>query len=337
MIRLAVDGMGGDHAPKAIISGTLQALDRFDNIEVTIFGDETLMQPYLKAHKRLKVIHSPKAFDMGIKEIGRDTLRKDKDASMIMAMQYVKDGHADAVISAGPTQALIFSAYFIIRPMKEMSRVAIAPMVPAVSGKPTILLDAGGNIDAKPEHLVDFAVFSTVALREVYGVKDPKVGLINIGSEKGKGRDLELETYELLNNHPDINFYGNLEPKEILDSEAHVLLSDGFTANIVMKTMEGAGKAMGTVLKREIMRGFFSKLAAAIFLRKALKNFKKALSADEVGGALIAGLEHVVVKAHGSSSDYAFSNAIRQAKNMVEKDVIGKVKKALGKNNEGTV
>ncbi len=331
MIRLAIDGMGGDLAPKEIVEGTLLALNRFDSIEATIFGDTALMAPYLKEHPRLKVVHAAKFFDMGEKNVGRDTLKM-KDASMIMAIQHVKDGLSDAVVSAGPTQVLIFASYFLIKPMKEMSRVAIAPIVPTISGKPAFLLDAGGNIDAKPEHLVDFAVYASVALREVFNVKEPKVGLINIGTEPGKGRDIDVQTYQLLKDHPAIHFYGNLEPKEILDSEADVLLSDGFTANIVMKTMEGTAKAVGAILKREIKRGFFSKLAAGLFLRKALKNFKKSFSQDEVGGALIAGLDKVVIKAHGSSSAYAFSNGIRQAKMMVEKDVIGKVKNALGKS-----
>ncbi|CDR31308.1 Phosphate acyltransferase [Acholeplasma oculi] len=334
MIHLAIDAMGGDLAPKEIILGSLDALKAYPNLKLTLFGDLELMKPYLVTHERLYTVHAPKFFDMGVKDIGRNTLRNDKDTSMIMAMNFVKEGHADGIVSAGPTQALIFSSFFLIRPMKEMSRVAIAPMIPSVQGKPTILLDAGGNIDAKPEHLVDFAVFSTVVLKEVYGQVNPSVGLINIGTEKGKGREIDVETFNLLSEHKGINFYGNLEPKEILTSDAQILLSDGFTANIVMKTMEGTAKAMGTILKREIKSSLISKLAAVLFMKKQLKNFKKAMSADEVGGALIAGLEHVVVKAHGSSERYAFMNAIRQAKQMVEFDVINKVKKALGSKNE---
>lgn len=330
MIKIAIDGMGGDHAPEQICLGTMDALNKFNDIEITIFGDQEKMKPFLKDHPRLNIIHTSKALDMGIKDIGRDTLRNDKDSSMLMALQYVKDGHADAVVSAGPTQALIFSSYFLVRPMKEMSRVAIAPMIPHLSGKPAMLLDAGGNIDAKPEQLLDFAIYATVALEEVYGFKNPKVGLINIGTEKGKGRDLEVQTYELLENHPNINFFGNLEPKELLESEANILLSDGFTANIVMKTVEGTAKSTGKILKREIKRSIFSAIIAKLFLRKAFTNFKKSLSSDEVGGALIAGLEKIVIKAHGSSNAYAFHNAIRQAKTMVEKDVIGKVKSVLG-------
>lgn len=333
MIRLAIDGMGGDFAPKEIVLGTIEALKAYDNIELTIFGDEEKMKPYLITHPRLKVIHAPKAFDMGVKNIGRDTLRNDKDTSMLMAMQYVKDGLADGLVSAGPSQALIFSAFFMIRPMKIMSRIAIAPMVPVPSGKPTILLDAGGNIDAKPEHLVDFAVFSTIVLKEVYGVEKPSVGLINIGTEKGKGREFDIETFKQLESNPNLTFYGNLEPKEILTSDANILLSDGFTANIVMKTIEGTAKAMGGVLKKEIKSSFFAMLGAKLFLSKQLKNFKKAMSSDEIGGALIAGLEKVVVKAHGSSNAYAFKNAIRQAKSMVEHDVINKVKKVLEKTD----
>ncbi|WP_162146886.1 phosphate acyltransferase PlsX [Acholeplasma granularum] len=334
MIKLAIDGMGGDYAPKEIVEGSILALKTFDDIELTIFGDESKMKPFLIEHPRLKVVHTPKYFDMGVKDIGRHTLREDKDTSMLMAINHVKEGLSDGLVSAGPTQALIFASFFMIRPMKEMSRVAIAPMIPSVAGKPTILLDAGGNIDAKPEHLVDFAVFSTIVLKEVYGVKDPKVGLINIGTEKGKGREIDKQTFNLLEAHPEINFYGNLEPKEILTSEAQVIVSDGFTANIVMKTMEGTAKALGQILKREIKSSFWAKLAAVLFLKKPLKNFKKSMSADEVGGALISGLDKVVVKAHGSSNAYAFMNAIRQAKTMVSQDVIGKVKKVLGNKDE---
>ncbi|MBG0762487.1 phosphate acyltransferase PlsX [Acholeplasma laidlawii] len=334
MIKLAIDGMGGDNAPKEIVEGSILALKQFDDIELTIFGDLDQMKPYLIEHPRLKVVHTPKYFDMGVKDIGRHTLRDDKDTSMLMAINHVKEGLADGVVSSGPTQALIFASFFMIRPMKEMKRVAIAPMVPTVIGKPTILLDAGGNIDAKAEHLLDFAIFSTIALKEVYGVKSPKVGLINIGTEPGKGRDIDKETYELLSKHPLIDFYGNLEPKEILTSDAQILLSDGFTANIVMKTMEGTASALGKILKREIKASFWGKLAAVLFLKKPLKRFKQSMSADEVGGALIAGLDKVVVKAHGSSEAYAFMNAIRQAKTMVSHDVIGKVKSVLRGQDE---
>ncbi len=334
MYKIAVDGMGGDFAPKEIVLGVLLALDRFKDIEVTLFGDEELMKPYLKEHPRLKIIHTDKYFDMGVSDIGRSTLRNDKDTSMLKAITYVKEGHADAVVSAGPTQALIFASYFLIRPLKEMKRVAIAPFIPSYSNKPTILLDAGGNIDAKPEHILDFSIFSTIVLEEVYGEKNPKVGLINIGTEESKGRELELESYKLLKEHPLINFYGNLEPKEILESEAQILVSDGFTANIVMKTMEGTAKTMGNILKREIKNSFWAKLSAVLFLRKTLRNFKKSLSPDEIGGALLAGLNNVVIKAHGSSNAYAFSNAIMQATTMLRKDVINKVKDALKKDDE---
>src|SRR5690606_9172747 len=315
MIRLAVDGMGGDFAPKEIVLGTLEALNLYENIEIVLFGNKEAMAPYLKEHKRLEVIDVPNAFDMGVKDIGIDTLRK-KDYSMIAAMYAVKEGKADALISAGPTQVLVFGSQFIIKPLEGFERCAIAPLIPSLEGKPTYLLDAGGNINTKPEHMLGNAIFTSVALREVYGVKDPKVALINIGTEVGKGRDLDKEAYELLANHEAINFYGNLEPKEILDSDAQVLLSDGFTANIVMKTMEGTAKAMGKMLKREIKSGFFS-MIGALFMKKALKNFKKSMSPDEIGGALLVGLNKVVIKAHGSSNAYAFTNAIRQANDMV--------------------
>lgn len=339
MIRLAVDGMGGDHAPKEIVLGTLSALDTYKNIEVTLFGDEEKMAPYLKDHPRLKVIHTPDFFDMGEKGMMTpDKLKQFKDTSMIASLRYVYDGYADAVISAGPTQMLVPASVLVVRRMKQMRGIAIAPFVPTVNGMPAILLDAGANIESKPEQMVSNAIYASVVLKEVFGVEKPKVGLINIGTEIGKGRTLEKETYDLLEKHPNIHFYGNLEPKEIIDGEAQVLLSDGFTANIVMKTMEGTAKAMGTILKRELTQSFFTKLVAGVFLKKRLKAFKKAMDPNEVGGAMIIGLRNIVIKAHGSSNAYAFQNAIRQAKSMVEKEVIQKVSTVLGSEpNEGTV
>lgn len=332
MIRLAVDGMGGDYAPEPIVSGTLLALEKFDNIEITLFGDETKMAPFLKQHQRLKIVHTPHYLEMGEKDPIRQ-YRSNKEMSMFMAMQYVKDGHADAIISAGPTQALVVGGHFIIRKMPAMKRVAIAPIIPSYDQRGRILMDSGANVDFKPEHLVDFAVYATIMAEKVLKRDKPKVALINIGTEEGKGREEDKETFKLLKAHPDINFYGNLEPKEVFTTEADILVSDGFTANIVMKTMEGTAKGLGQVLKREIKSSIFATIGA-LFMRKALKRFKKSLDASEIGGALLMGLNSVVIKAQGASKSYGFFNAIRQAKEMVEAHVIELVSEALSKKED---
>jgi glycerol-3-phosphate acyltransferase PlsX len=332
MIRLAVDGMGGDYAPEPMVKGTLMALDKFDNIDITIFGDETKMAPYLKQHERLHVVHTPHYLPMGEKDPIHQ-YRTNKEHSMFMAMQYVKDGKADAVVSAGPTQALVVGGHFIIRKMPQMKRVAIAPVIPSIDGKGRILLDSGANVDFKPEHLLDFAIYASIMAEKVLNHPNPKVALINIGTEDGKGRDFDKETFALLKESNDVNFYGNIEPKEILTTDADVLLSDGFTANIVMKTMEGTAKGLGAILKREIKSSIFS-MIGGLFMKGALNRFKKSLDASEIGGALLMGFQNIVIKAQGASKEYGFFNGIRQAKEMVEANVIERVKEALEKKED---
>jgi len=333
MIRLAVDGMGGDNAPAEIVKGTMLALEKFDNIHITLFGDQEKMAPYLKAHPRLEIVHTPYFLEMGEKDPIKQ-YRTHKDASMFMAMQHVKDGKADGIVSAGPTQALVVGGHFIIRRMPAMKRVAICPVIPSYDGRGRLLLDSGANVEFKPEHLLDFAVYATIMAEKVLKRDKPTLGLINIGTEDGKGRDFDKETFALLKSSKDVNFVGNIEPKEVFTTTADILLSDGFTANIVMKTMEGTAKGMGMLLKREIKSSFISKIGA-LFMKKALYNFKKSLDASEIGGALIMGLDAVVIKAQGASLAYGFYNGIRQAKEMVEANVIQLVSDVLSKKEVG--
>ncbi len=332
MIKIAIDGMGGDHAPEPIVKATLRALETFDNISVTIFGDESLMAPYLKQHHRLTVVHTPHYLSMGEKDAIKQ-YRTNKELSMFMAMTHVKDGYSDAVVSAGPTQALVVGGHFIIRRMKSMHRVAIAPIIPSYDKRGRILLDCGANIDFKPEHLHEFSVYATIMAEKVLNRDNPQVALINIGTEDGKGREFDKEAFNLLKESNKINFYGNVEPKEILTAEADILISDGFTANIVMKTLEGTAKGVGKILKREIKSSVFA-MIGALFMRKALKRFKKALDPTEIGGALLMGFNNVVVKAQGSSDENGFFNGIRQAKEMVEANVIKLVSEELTKKED---
>lgn len=331
MIKIAVDGMGGDFAPEPIVKGTLTALDKFKNIEITIFGDQDKMKPFLKEHDRLKVVHTPFYLEMGEQDPIKQ-YRTNKELSMFKALKALKDKEVDAVVSAGPTQALVVGGHFIVKRMPLMKRVAIAPVIPSYDKRGRILLDSGANVDLRAEHLHDFAVYASIVANKVLKRENPTVALINIGSEEGKGREIDIETYKLLKEDPNINFFGNLEPKDAFITEADILLSDGFTGNIVMKAMEGAATGLGMVLKREIKSSFRSKLGA-LLMKKSLNNFKRSLDASEIGGALLMGLNGVVIKAHGSSNDFAFYNAIRQAKEMAEADVIRIVSEALEKKD----
>lgn len=331
MIKLAIDGMGGDFAPEPIIKGTLLALDKYSNIEITVFGDEEKMAPFLKEHPRLKVVHTTSFLDMGIEDPVFE-YRNNKEHSLFKAMQFVADGHADAVVTAGPTQAVVVGGQLILRKMKGMRRAAIAPIIPSYDRQGKIMLDSGANVDLAPEHILNLAIYASIVAKEVLKRENPKIALINIGTEESKGRPQDRETFELLKNNENINFFGNLEPKEVFTTEADVLVTDGFTGNIVMKTMEGTAMGLGMVLEREIKSKLRNKIGY-LFMKPALRAFKKSLDASEIGGALVIGLNHVLIKAHGSSNDFAFFNAIRQAKEMIEKDVINTVGNILNKKD----
>lgn len=326
MIKIAVDAMGGDFAPKEQIAGVYQALKVHDDIEITLFGEEAVMRPYLKEdHPRIKLIETEGVISMGEKDpIG--AIRSNRKSSMAMALKSVKEKTHDAVVSSGATQALIAGAHIIMGRMQGIKRTAIAPVLPTVvKGSSFILIDSGGNIEIKAEFMVQQAYFATVYAREVLGVKNPQVGLINIGTEEGKGRPLDIEVAEALKAHPAISFYGNVEPKDVLNPPTTILLSDGFTANILMKTIEGSARGFATILKQELSRGFLGKLGLLLSI-KNLKAFKKRLSPEEIGGAMIYGLDGVLVKAQGSSNANGFYNAIRQARKIVDQDVLGKVR-----------
>lgn len=255
-------------------------------------------------------------------------IRNNRDSSMVKALYSAKNGETSAVVSAGPTQALIVGAHLVIKRMEKMHRVALAPIIPSVDQKGRILLDVGANIELRAEHMLELALYATVVSREYLGVENPSVALMNIGTEEGKGRELEKETFKLLKENPQINFLGNIEGKEILTTEANIVLTDGYTGNVLMKTMEGTAKGMGNMLKEEIKSSLMGKIGY-LFMKKNLKRFQKRMDASEIGGAMIFGIKAPVIKAHGSSNAYAFMNAIRQARQFVSNKVVEKVELAL--------
>ena len=327
MIKLAIDAMGGDFAPVEIVKGCDLALEKFKDIELVLYGDENQIKPLLKAKERVSIVHTTQVIDMGVKD-PVSAIRNNKDASLVRAMKAVKECSQQAVVSAGPTQALIVGAHLIIKRLEKRHRVALAPSIPSLDQKGKILLDVGANIELRAEHMLELAIFASTVANAYLGIDNPSIALMNIGTEEGKGRDLEKETFKLLKEHPLINFLGNIEGKEIMTTTANIVLTDGYTGNVLMKTIEGTAKAMGNMLKEEI-KGSIGGLIGALFMKQTLKRFKKRMDASEIGGAMIFGINAPVIKAHGSSNAYAFSNAIRQARTFVENDVIEKVKEAL--------
>ena len=212
--------------------------------------------------------------------------------------------------------------------MKGMKRVALCPQLPNVFGKSRIMLDVGANTDIRPEHILQHAQYASIFYQETRGVEKPLVGLINIGTEPGKGRDQEKEVFKLLSEDESINFFGNVEPKDMLTTECDILVTDGFSGNLVMKTMEGTAKAVGSLLKQEIKKSFRSKIGA-LFMKKSLNTFKSTLNSEEVGGAVVFGVDGTIVKAHGNSSAYAFSKAIELCVKAVKGNVVETMKEKL--------
>ncbi len=323
MINIAVDAMGGDYAPKEQVEGAMLAIRDFEDVHITLYGDESTLKKYLRDDTRVDIVHTTSTIDMGEKD-PIHAIRGNRDSSMARALESVRQEKNDAVVSSGATQALIAGAHILVGRMKKMKRTAIAPVIPTAPGGKMVLLDSGGNLEIKPEYMVQQAYFASIYAEEILGIESPRVGLINIGTEEGKGRDLDNEAYRLFKENDNIRFYGNVEPKDVLNPPADILISDGFTANIVMKTIEGTAKGMGDMLKQEMMRGISGKIVSALALRK-LKRFKRRLDPAEIGGAMIYGLRGVVIKAQGSSRRDGFYNAIRQASDIVRQDVIAKV------------
>lgn len=327
MIKLAIDAAGGDYSYETTIPACLAAIEKNENLSLVLFGDEEKIKAKLGENtKRIEIVHSPRLIDMGehdpISEI-----RRNKDTSMVMSFQAVKDKIVDGVVTCGPTQGVIVAAHIVIRRIKGMKRVALCPNVPSFKETGAIILDVGANTDIKPEFIVQYAEFANIYVKEVKGITNPKCYLLNIGTEPGKGRVLEQETYELLKNSS-IQFCGNMEPKELLTSDADIIITDGYTGNIAMKSFEGTAKAFGKALKEEIKSSLGGKIGY-LFMRKNLKRFQERFSADKIGGANLFGVDGIVVKAHGGSSPEAFENAIHLAYKSVQKDIVNKMKEYL--------
>ena len=332
MIRIAVDGNGGDYGLETTVVGSMMAIKAFKDLEITIFGDEDRIKELLTDSTRITVVNTKETISMGEKDPVR-AIRHQKDASLCLAMKACKNGEADACVTSGPTQCVVVGAHLIVRRLPQMERVALCPFVPNMDGHPRLLLDVGANVELRKEHLGSLAIFASVVSKEVLGVKEPKVGLLNIGAEPGKGREIDKEAYYYLQDLEGINFYGNVEPTEMVDCPADVVVTDGFTGNICMKSIEGTAKNMGKMLSQEIKSSLAGKIGY-LFMRKNMKRFKERMSTKKVGGAMLFGLSKVVVKAHGNSDPESYFNAIRLAKEMVENDVINKVVEKLPKEAE---
>jgi glycerol-3-phosphate acyltransferase PlsX len=329
-MKLALDAMGGDNAPKEIVIGAMKAIQAFPDLHITLVGDETKINEHLTNRERIAIIHTTEVI-LGTDEPVRAVRRK-KDASMVLAASQVADGQADACISAGNTGALMAAGLFVVGRINGIDRPALAPTLPTIGGEGFLLLDVGANADAKPEHLLQNAIMGSIYSEKVRGIKNPRVGLLNIGTEEKKGNDLTKHAFDILK-QANIHFVGNVEARDLLEGVADVVVTDGFTGNMVLKTIEGTALAMFKMLKTALMSSFTSKLAAAV-LKPNLKSLKNTLDYSEYGGAALFGLKAPVIKAHGSSNGQAIFSAIRQTRDMVEKNVVAQIQKTVEENTK---
>lgn len=326
-MKIIVDAFGGDNAPLEVLKGAAEAVQKLD-VEVVLTGNEKIIRETAEKNgislDKISIIHTESVID--IHEEPTAVIKEKDDCSMAVGLKALAEGKGDAFVSAGSTGALVVGATFIAKRIKGVKRAALAPIMPTAKGH-MILVDGGANVDCRPEMLVQFGIMGSCYMNKVMGVKSPKVGLVNVGSEDTKGRELELEAYRQFKTAP-VNFYGNLEAREIPFGACEVVVSDGFTGNVLLKLYEGMGSYFSHTLKDMLMTSFGGKIAALMIMKK-IKAFKKKMDYTEVGGAVLLGISKPVIKAHGSSNGTAFYNAIRQAKNCVEGKVIEEITSSL--------
>lgn len=325
MVKIAVDLMGGDNAPEEIEQGVLQAVEEDGSLEVLLFG---LKDAYSGEHPRVEFIEVTEKIESEDDPVR--SVRRKKDSSLVRACRAVKDGEADACISAGNTGALMSAGLFVVGRIKGVERPAIATLLPTTgkSKEGMMLLDMGANADNKPQHLYQFAVMADLYMRENEGRSNPTIGLVSNGSEANKGSELTKETFKLLD-ESGLNFIGNFETRDILSGKVDIAVTDGFTGNIILKTLEGTAMALMGEVKQAFLKNAKNKLAALV-LKKDVQSIRDLLDYRQYGGAPLLGLDGNVLKAHGSSDRVAIVSAIRQATRMAESDAITKIRERVG-------
>ena len=320
-VRVIVDAFGGDNAPLEVVKGCARAVSEL-GVEIILTGSEKKIKKCAEENglslNGIEIVHTDDVFD--IHEEPKEIIKSGKDSSMALGLRLLAEGRGDAFVSAGSTGALVMGSTFIVKRIKGIKRIAPSPILPADKGS-FLLADAGANTECRAEMLVQFAIMGSAYMEKVMGVKNPKVALLNIGAEETKGRELEIEAYQLLEKSG-LNFIGNIEARDMPKGEAQVVVTDGFTGNIALKLYEG----MGSFFSKKI-KWIFSgagKIGALFSLGK-IKEFRKQMDYKEVGGSALLGVKKPVIKAHGSSDSTAFFNAVRQARKCVEGNVIEEI------------
>ena len=329
VIKVALDAMGGDNAPDEIIKGAIEAVGLREDIKVFLVGKEELIREKLKAYSyrepQIEVVNATEVIETAEPPVA--AIRKKKDSSIVVGMKLVKEGTADAFVSAGSSGAVLVGGQLLVGRIKGVERPPLAPLIPTEKGV-SLLVDCGANVDARPSHLVQFAKMGSIYMEHVMGVKNPKVAIVNIGAEEEKGNALVKDTFPLLKECKDLNFIGSIEAREIPHGQADVIVCEAFVGNVILKLYEGVGAVLISKIKEGMMSSLRSKIGA-LLVKPALKQTVKSFDASEYGGAPLLGLNGLVVKTHGNSKAKEVKNSIIQCVTFKEQRINDKIRENI--------
>ena len=331
-MRIIIDAMGGDNAPVEIVKGTLAAAAKRPDVEMVLVGREEAVRAAMgqQTPANVTVVNATEVIE--ICDDPATAFKKKKDSSITVGLNMLKNGEGDAFVSAGSTGALLSAATLVVKRIKGIRRAAMCPVIPTAAGQ-AVLIDCGANAECTVEYLVQFAYLGSFYASHVLGIKNPRVGLLNIGAEPSKGDSLRLETWPVLQaagERGEINFIGNIEAKEAMKGGCDVIVADGYSGNIMLKTIEGVGSYLGGEVKKLFLQSAKTKIAG-LLVQSGLKAFKAQLDPDRVGGTAFLGISKPVIKAHGSSGAYAIENAVYQAVRVAESAIIAEIEANVDK------
>ena len=328
-VVIALDAMGGDYAPEQTVKGAVEAVNSSDEIRVILVGKQDMiakeLEKYEYAKEDIEVVHASEIIDMG--DVPTVAIKDKKDSSLVVAMRLVREGKADALVSAGSTGAVLVGGQLVVGRLKGIKRPPLAPFIPTTKGF-SLLIDCGANVDARPEHLVQFAKMGSIYYENVMGKKNPTVALLNIGTEEEKGNQLVKDTKPLMKECKNINYIGSVEARELVSGAADVIVCEAFVGNVVLKFFEGLALTLFGSLKEGLMSSTRTKLGA-LLVKPALKGLKNQFDTSSQGGAPLLGLKGLVVKAHGNSGSKEIEIALKQCISFKKQKINEKIKESI--------